>query len=53
MIDTAASRRQLDQLFLFDASLSVLFGVLSLLAPHGVVAAIQGSYNHDAHEVLR
>lgn len=48
------ARKQLDRLFAFDAVTSVSFGVVSLIAPHGVLAKIGGgSYNHDVHEVLR
>ena len=46
-------REQLDRLFAFDATFSVIFGSLALLAPHGVVSTIAGSYNHSVHETLR
>lgn len=47
-------REQLDRLFSFDAGFSVVFGLLSLLAPHGLVSAVTGgSYNHAVHETLR
>jgi len=47
-----SARRQLDLLFAIDASVSVGFGILSLLAPHGILAHL-GAYNHDVHELLR
>lgn len=48
------ARQQLDRLFALDAYASVIFGVLSLLAPHGVLASLAGgSYNHSVHETLR
>jgi hypothetical protein len=48
------ARQQLDRLLAFDAVTSVTFGVLSLIAPHGVLVKIGGGlYNHDVHEVLR
>lgn len=48
------AREQLDRLFAFDAASSVIFGVLSILAPHGVLVKIGGGfYNHDVHEILR
>ncbi|KAL7579401.1 hypothetical protein ACA910_014070 [Epithemia clementina (nom. ined.)] len=51
---TLAIRARLDQLFAFDASFSLLFGVLSLVAPHGVILKLgSGSYNHSVHETLR
>mmetsp|Transcript_7537 Transcript_7537/g.18217 ORF Transcript_7537/g.18217 Transcript_7537/m.18217 type:complete len:153 (+) Transcript_7537:228-686(+) len=47
-------REQLDRLFAFDAVCSAVFGVLALLAPHGIMAKIAGgSYNHSVHETLR
>jgi hypothetical protein len=35
-------RNQLDLLFLFDASVSVLFGGAALLTPHGLLKFIVG-----------
>ena len=46
-------RAQLDSLFTVDASASVVFGVLALLAPHGVLNTLFGAYNHSVHETLR
>lgn len=47
-------RRHLDLLFLVDAAVSLLFGTVALLAPHGLLQRIVGGvYNHDAHEILR
>lgn len=58
MSSTAAehqsARQGLDRLFVVDAVTSVAFGVLSLLAPHGLVTRISGGeYNHAAHEAAR
>jgi len=47
------TRKRLDQLFLFDAIASVFLGATSLLAPHGLIRALSGGYNHNAHEALR
>jgi len=48
------AREQLDRLLAFDAGASVIFGVLSLVAPHGFLAKLGGGfYNHDVHEILR
>ena len=47
------TRKRLDQLFLFDAIVSVFLGATSLLAPHGLIKALSGGYNHNAHEALR
>ena len=48
------SRRNLDNLFLLDANLSLLIGLVTLLSPHRMVAAVsEFGYNHGAHEVLR
>ena len=48
------TRKQLDNLLYFDSLLSVIFGAISLLTPHGFLAKINGgSYNHNAHESLR
>jgi hypothetical protein len=47
-------RAQLDRLFAVDAYASVVFGCLSMLAPHGVLTKISGgSYSHAFHETLR
>eukprot|EP00934_Nitzschia_sp_Nitz4_P002170 Nitzschia sp. Nitz4//scaffold11_size288233//171126//171652//NITZ4_000785-RA/size288233-snap-gene-0.51-mRNA-1//-1//CDS//3329534107//2170//frame0 len=46
-------REQLDRLFSFDAGFSVVFGSLALLAPHGLLSALSGGYNHSVHETLR
>ena len=47
-------RHRLDQLFAVDAVASVVFGILALLAPHGVLIGLSGgSYNHSVHETLR
>ena len=49
-----AARQQLDRLFAFDAGFSLVFGVLALVAPHGILAALAGGfYNHSVHETLR
>jgi len=53
MTDRTISRKRLDYLFLFDASLSVAFGLACLIAPHTFIAAISGAYNHNTHETLR
>lgn len=53
MLDHDISRRQLDQLLLADALLSVILGVITLIAPHSVVTAFSGEYNHGTHEALR
>ena len=47
------ARQQLDQLFAFDAGSSVAFGILALLAPHGILTAVTGGYNHSVHEAFR
>jgi hypothetical protein len=50
------TRKHLDQLFAIDAVCSVMFGVIALLAPHGVwqgLSGIVGGYNHSVHETLR
>ena len=47
-------RRYLDFIFLLDAAFSLLFGVLALLTPHGLIQRLGGGeYNHSAHEVFR
>ena len=47
-------RQQLDRLFAVDAFASMVFGILSIVAPHGAMAKIGGgSYNHAVHETLR
>lgn len=54
-MNTASSvRQQLDHLFAADAGASVVFGVVSLLTPHGILKAMSGGeYNHSVHETLR
>ena len=48
------SRRNLDNLFLLDANLSLAFGLIAVLSPHALVAAMsEYGYNHGAHEALR
>jgi hypothetical protein len=50
------TRANLDYLFAIDAFCSIIFGVVALLAPHGLwkeLSAIVGAYNHDVHETLR
>jgi hypothetical protein len=46
-------RVQLDRLFTLDAAISVVFGLLALLAPHGIISKVGGGYNHSVHETLR
>jgi len=47
-------REQLDRLFAFDSGFSLVSGILSLLAPHGLLTEINGgSYNHSVHETIR
>eukprot|EP00591_Stephanopyxis_turris_P008965 CAMPEP_0195529788 /NCGR_PEP_ID=MMETSP0794_2-20130614/32432_1 /TAXON_ID=515487 /ORGANISM="Stephanopyxis turris, Strain CCMP 815" /LENGTH=150 /DNA_ID=CAMNT_0040661147 /DNA_START=167 /DNA_END=619 /DNA_ORIENTATION=- len=54
MADHTGPRRRLDQLFFLDAITSVIFGVLSLIAPHRAVSALsEGGYSHSTHEALR
>jgi len=44
----------LDRLFGFDAIFSVVFGSISLLAPHSFVSHFsEEGYNHNVHETLR
>ena len=54
-IDIHNTRTQLDRLFAIDSLASSVFGILSLLAPHGLLAQLSGggSYNHATHETLR
>jgi hypothetical protein len=49
------ARAQLDQLFAFDAAASLVFGVIALGAPHGLLQKVvgKGGYNHSVHETLR
>ena len=47
------AQHQLDRLFLFDATASVIFGAVALLAPHGFIILVSGGYNHSTHEALR
>jgi hypothetical protein len=52
--NNATAREQLDRLLAIDAGASIAFGILSLLAPHGVLKELGGGfYNHDVHEILR
>ena len=54
MSSAHAARQQLDRLLAFDAVFSLIFGALSILAPHGFLAALTGGfYNHSVHETLR
>lgn len=47
-------KRELDNIFLSDAIISLVLGSLSLLTPHNVIKKLSsGSYNHSAHEALR
>lgn len=53
-MNASQARAQLDRLFSFDAGFSLIFGTLSLIAPHGILATFSGgSYNHYVHETLR
>ena len=47
------ARKQLDNLFLLDATASLILGGIALLAPHGFIQALSGGYNHNTHEALR
>mmetsp|Transcript_9598 Transcript_9598/g.18033 ORF Transcript_9598/g.18033 Transcript_9598/m.18033 type:complete len:151 (-) Transcript_9598:2902-3354(-) len=53
MTDHQKSRKQLNKLFVLDATASLFLGGMALLAPHSFVAAISGGYNHNTHEALR
>jgi len=53
MVNQQDQRQHLDLLFLFDSVVSLAFGVIALLSPHGLLQKIGGGYNHSAHEVLR
>lgn len=47
-------RRYLDFLFFADAIVSLAFGVIAILTPHGTIRSLGGGeYNHSAHEVFR
>ena len=47
-------RRYLDFLFLADAVVSYIFGLLAILTPHGIIRSLGGGeYNHGAHELFR
>lgn len=50
-----AVRRQLDQLFLVHAAISVLSGVLCFFTPHSLLSPMLGDANntHFAHEFVR
>lgn len=53
-MDSRVAREQLDRLFSFDACFSLVFGTISLLAPHGIITKFSGGeYNHSVHETLR
>ena len=53
-MNNPSARHQLDLLFAIDAVVSMFFGILSILAPHGAMAKIGGgNYNHSVHETLR
>ena len=52
--NAADARNRLDSLFFADAVISIGFGILTILAPHGVIARFsENGYSHDAHEALR
>ena len=53
MNSNSTARQQLDLLFAVDSIVSVAFGTISLLTPHGIFLKLGGTYNHDVHEVLR
>jgi hypothetical protein len=46
-------RQRLDTLFAIDAVASVVFGIFSLGAPHGLLLGLFKEYNHSVHETLR
>ena len=48
-------RARLDQLFAFDAAASLVFGVIAIGTPHGLLQKFVGTggYNHSVHEALR
>ena len=53
-MNTNNARQQLDRLFAFDAAVSVVFGVIALMTPHGILTKMSGGeYNHSVHETLR
>ena len=53
-MNNSNAREQLDRLLAVDAGASIVFGVLSLIAPHGLLKHLGGGfYNHDVHEILR
>ncbi len=55
--DCAENRQRLDQLFVFDALVSITFGLIGLLLPHKLIVAWSSddgkSYNQGAHEAFR
>eukprot|EP00532_Pseudo-nitzschia_australis_P006739 CAMPEP_0168170266 /NCGR_PEP_ID=MMETSP0139_2-20121125/4086_1 /TAXON_ID=44445 /ORGANISM="Pseudo-nitzschia australis, Strain 10249 10 AB" /LENGTH=148 /DNA_ID=CAMNT_0008087753 /DNA_START=60 /DNA_END=506 /DNA_ORIENTATION=- len=54
MLRSHSPREQLDRLFAFDAVCSAVFGILALLAPHGLISKVSaGGYNHSVHETFR
>jgi hypothetical protein len=46
-------RQRLDTVFAIDAVASVVFGIFSLGAPHGLLLGLIKEYNHSVHETLR
>mmetsp|Transcript_15073 Transcript_15073/g.17342 ORF Transcript_15073/g.17342 Transcript_15073/m.17342 type:complete len:148 (-) Transcript_15073:565-1008(-) len=53
-MESSNVRRKIDRLLGFDAVASLIFGVLSLLAPHGLLKYLGGGfYDHNVHELLR
>jgi hypothetical protein len=47
------TRLALDRLFATDATISVAFGLGTLVAPHFFIAQLAAGYNHSVHETLR
>jgi len=48
------SRKRLDDIFMLDAGFSMLFGVITLVAPHSSIAYMSGgAYYQSTHEALR
>ena len=52
-MNNALIRKRLDKLFVVDSIASVVFGLVALLAPHGLLVGIFKEYNHSVHETLR
>ena len=46
MVNQQDQRQHLDLLFLFDSVVSLAFGVIALLSPHGLLQKIGGEYAH-------